>query len=33
MTRRDTIGLRVLLCLWPVHLAAWTHAAGALLIP
>jgi hypothetical protein len=33
MTRRDRIGLRVLLALWPIHLTAWTYCAGTVLIP
>jgi hypothetical protein len=33
MSRRDRIGLRVLLTLWPIHLAAWTYCAGAVYIP
>jgi hypothetical protein len=33
VTRRDRIGLRVLLALWPIHLAAWVHCAGAIYVP
>jgi hypothetical protein len=33
MSRRDRIGLRVLLALWPIHLAAWTYCVGAVFIP